>query len=737
MKKSNISPHRKLPQPPLHILLSDVRKRIITLDNLSPKDGLSSFINTFELIIHPLTTPCQPNDYYHVYLSIQPAFNTYKKVLNTPNIDYSSLASQIMSLSDPIIRFYLFIPLALSPNFTTSPNYRALISLVHTITSPLLRLFALDHLYNYSLPFLPSNHKSTEENYTSEIDTNNNSIENPSINKTTISPTILPYLITSTTLSLQSLSQILQSNPSTPPTLLTALTHRTYRHITTLPLTISLFRSLLLQLQSTLHSCTTTTQEHFYVLLLQTTPSIPLHTCLPELLSTLTTPYYKIDLKFCLAPLLDKLSKHPPPRLDILPLLREKITTASTMNVVAPNDACLLLVSVLRTAMVWYSPSKLPTEITKILDSIHSIIVKVTPNIQFHITAALELIIKTLPLLVSLKIPAVKKLTEHLSTPNMRKIARFIVAKLHKEHCIVSFCDAENVLSYLFILLNPAPDDIDASSDFSLGLSVFSRFNLDTPKLLMLVDTHLQNHLNHLNVGSLKIDHNNPRCISATLTAAQIELKLAHSSDYSTLSLLFSRILLRVSTIEFSSPTLAVTISMEAALIGKITKFPHALYFFEKAMSVCEHVTDEFIRADCIQRIIENCISLPKSNELTSIIKSVSKAALSIHNRPRRCKVVLLSLHLWPTQSDDIIKKYVKVVLKSASECEQECAETIRIDIVNHLIWCYLSKSSTDISLILHTFTVAEDNFQAIFSSQMLRYLENTRSTLQRLGILS
>ncbi|ELP90761.1 hypothetical protein EIN_026000 [Entamoeba invadens IP1] len=693
--------------PPIEVTLSTILSASKALPQQIESNNFSEIIASLQKILLPLSVKYPSLQYHQIYLTCSPFLDLFQKYLQTTKTDLDIISSIVLSIPDAVVRTYLFINICIAsvhkelhcPNRTLS----ALLMVVKTVSVPLFRLFILNHLFELSVEIYKDNEVLTVQ-----------------------------YLLAHIPLSLAAVSLVLSNDriPSDHTAPLCSIALRPLRLLSTIGITPPLFRSIMKTLHPALVSAHKTATEFFFLILTQTFQLNLQLVCMPEIITTLTAPQCDVDLKMCLGPFIDKLATLPPEEhYDVINLMRSKIVANVQSALTPANDAALLVVSLYKTVLSWVNAEmvcKYTGDTFAALDIIAGSIPAPT-SVQFHICSSLELAMKKMPLMNVLRTTMMTNLVEKLSEPNKKKISRMIIENLQKQYLFLkSFKDAEYILDLVKPMLHPDLNDVDGMNDLSLGLSVFSRITIGNmgvvPLTLKLIDTHID-----LALGEI-----------ALKSAAEAELRLvkkAHSDSEK--YVLFQRLLSRVQCLMSKDVSSAVGLSMEMVLAGESVSYKHSIYFYEVALSQMEMLSDDFLRAECLEKIIGATSLMTQRGDYLDLVNMLQKYAKSIINRPRKCKELLQVVHLLKSGSDEEIKKIIIDVMETAKNCEMECAERFRVEAINHLVWCVKRVGFSDKEFTTKMVAIAQEGLNDIFPQQVKNAFLNAKAALTELNALS
>ena len=656
-------------------------------------------------ILQPLTYEYQSQEYYQLFLSLKPVLEEFHTYLNNSNVDLNILSTFIYPIKDVVIRCYLLIDVAITSiirgEHQTNRGLNALLVIVKSVAYPLQRIFALNRLFVLSQPLIEKKN---------EI--------------------VVSYILSHTTITLHALSHVItkenmQLEQASP---LSTFALRPIRYLSTLNVEENIFRSFLITLQRTLINCSTTTQEFFYLLLVQVFPiHIQLH-CMPEILAGLTSPLCHIDLKLCLAPFLDKLPNIPKQyHIDVLDSIQMKIVLMVRSGMTPANDGGLLLVNIIRIIFGWYDEGSYVKQLENVYKCFLMILENANPgSLQFHICMGIELVLKTIPVMNTIKSEGFLDLIGYLLPSNQRKVARLVIECIQHQNVILrSYKDASYVLKIVTLLLHPDMNDLDAQNDLSMSLSLFTRVKIQGQHscalTLSLVDEYVD-----LSLGEVPLK-----------LIAEVELRLILKSKSSIeRDLLFERFLNRIRNLVKTNAPLAIGLALQALLCGVKANYQHCLYFFEFAVGETELIEDDFIKAECLEKIIGTTHLLDKREEYNDMVLLLTKHAKAIINRPKRCKEILQVIHLWKSGNDEMIKQCIRVLLESSKECEIECGERLRIEAVNHLICCVVKGTFNDRDFVKEVYQIADVHLLPIFPQTVLNSFTNAKKKLEELNII-
>ncbi|BFU21740.1 vacuolar protein sorting-associated protein 35, putative [Entamoeba histolytica HM-1:IMSS-B] len=690
--------------PPMEVVLSNIRKSSKQLKELFEFDKIREIIDILTNILTPLSYNISSQCYYQIYLTCVHPLEEFQTYLQQTKMDLNLITSFILQIPDAVVRCYMLMNVAVASihkgQHYANRSLNALLTVIRTVSLPTHRVFALNHLSTISIPVFSNN-----------------------------STLAIQFLLSHIALSLRALSHVVESEylVSDQAAPICTLALRSLRYLSSLELSAPLFRAILMNLQKTVIECSTTAQEFFYLILIETFP-VPLQlVCMPEILAGLTSPMCKIDLKLCLAPFLDKLPNVSSEyHFDIIESIQAKVVQMVNSGLTSPNDGALLLVSILRIIFSWYNKGSYCQQLEHLFKSILSICSGQVPTgVQFHICMALELTLRTIPLLNAIKVDGFLTLLNLLLPSNERKIARLVVESLQRQNVILkSYSDASLILKIVRLLLQPEVNDIDAQNDLSMALSIFPRIKISNKSscalTLSLVDQYINIALGEVPLKSI----------------AEVELQLIiHSQSAMERDVLFERFLNRIKKLVTTNAPLAIGLALQAMLAGEKAQYIHSLYFFEFAVGETEIVEDDFIKAECLEKIIGAVQLLSHRQEYNDMVLLLTKHAKAIANRPKRCKEVLNTIHLWKSGNEEMIKSCIKIVLDAANDCEIECGERLRIEALNHLIWCVQKGTFSDFEFINEVLYLADINLNTIFPSQVSQSFKNTKMLLQQLKI--
>ena len=268
-------------------------------------------------------------------------------------------------------------------------------------------------------------------------------------------------------------------------------------------------------------------------------------------------------------------------------------------------------------------------------------------------------------------------------------------------------------------------NDLDAQNDLSMSLSLFTRIKIQGTSSCALTLSLLDKYVD-LSLGEVPLK-----------LVAEVELRLIIKSKVALeRDLLFERFLNRIRNLVKTNAPLAIGLALQALLCGVKANYQHCLYFFEFAVGETELIEDDFIKAECLEKIIGTTHLLDKRKEYNDMVLLLTKHAKSIINRPKRCKEILQVIHLWKEGNDEMIKQCIRVLLESSKECEIECGERLRIEAVNHLICCVVKGTFADKEFVKEVYQIADVHLLTIFPQTVLNSFYNAKKKLEELNII-
>ena len=690
---------------PLEVTLEQINEHKQQTKQIIASNKLIDIMRHMMFTLQPLSYQYPSQDYYQLFLALKPVLEEFHQFICNIDLDLNVITTFIYPIKDAVVRCYLLIDVAITSimrgEHQTNRGLNALLVIVKSIAFPLQRIFALNRLFVLSLPLIEKK---------SEI--------------------AVPFILSHTTIVLHALSHVTNSEnllleQVTP---LSTFALRPIRYLSTLNVEENIFRSFLITLQRTLINCSTVTQEFFYLMLVQVFPiHIQLH-CMPEILAGMTSPLCHIDLKLCLAPFLDKLPNIPKEyHVDVLDSIQMKVVHMVQSGMTPANDGGLLLVSIIRIIFSWYNAGSFIEQLESIFKCFLLILENANPSsLQFHICMGMELILKTIPVMNTIKMEGFLDLLNYLFPQNKKKVARLVIECIQHQNVILrSYKDASYILDMVDLMLHPDKNDLDAQNDLSMSLSLFTRIKIQGTSSCALTLSLLDKYVD-LSLGEVPLK-----------LVAEVELRLIIKSKVALeRDLLFERFLNRIRNLVKTNAPLAIGLALQALLCGVKANYQHCLYFFEFAVGETELIEDDFIKAECLEKIIGTTHLLDKRKEYNDMVLLLTKHAKSIINRPKRCKEILQVIHLWKEGNDEMIKQCIRVLLESSKECEIECGERLRIEAVNHLICCVVKGTFADKEFVKEVYQIADVHLLTIFPQTVLNSFYNAKKKLEELNII-